>query len=294
MADSRPDYEIRKEEIRNDLVRNPITEPLYSRIRDQPAEPVNIMIDVNMQFYRGRESAFAEVIDIATEALSRKNITDLNDLQIPESVGSSANPYMSGRLPGFVIQEMIRLDAERARARTEAPRREEAGRIEAEAPARPEAPPIKIAPYTAIYRIWENFPVHPLIDRSIMTVKADAARRAFMAEGRNIVWAVIDSGVDNMHDHFKEAATLDVKLPSSISISPFPMAKAHSRRWSTNLATVRMWRASSLVVCLRPGNRMSRRSAPSAAAWIRSRTSWKTSRRWTASPEWRPFARSSA
>ena len=94
-----------------------------------------------------------------------------------------------------------------------APQREAAVRAEADAPARAEAPPTNLAPYIAMYRIWENFSVHPLIDRSISTVKADAARRAFLAEGKDIVWAVIDSGVDKMHEHFKDAATLDVKLP---------------------------------------------------------------------------------
>ncbi len=54
----------------------------------------------------------------------------------------------------------------------------------------------------AIYRIWPDFPVQPLIDRSCSTVKADAARRSYSAEGRGIVWAVIDSGIDASHPHF--------------------------------------------------------------------------------------------
>jgi serine protease AprX len=208
MADDDASYDIRK-----DLVRNVITEPLYSKILESPTAPMNIIIDVNLQYHQGRENAFRAVIAIANAALAGKNVTDLTGLQIPESVGSSANPFMSARLPGFVVQEMVRLDAERARKQVETPRREEAERVEAAAPARPQAPPTRPAPYTAIYRIWENFPVLPLIDRSISTVKADAARRAFMAEGRDIVWAVIDSGVDKMHEHFKDAATLDIQLP---------------------------------------------------------------------------------
>ncbi|HXQ54851.1 MAG TPA: peptidase S8, partial [Actinomycetes bacterium] len=47
----------------------------------------------------------------------------------------------------------------------------------------------------AIYRIWPDFPVHPLIDASCATVKADAARRSFDASGRGITWAVLDSGI---------------------------------------------------------------------------------------------------
>jgi serine protease AprX len=53
-----------------------------------------------------------------------------------------------------------------------------------------------------IYRIWPDFPVKPLIDRSVATVKADAAVRAYAATGANIVWAVIDSGIESNHLHF--------------------------------------------------------------------------------------------
>lgn len=54
----------------------------------------------------------------------------------------------------------------------------------------------------AIYKVWPDFPVQALIDRSTITVKADAAIRAFDATGSQIVWAVIDSGVDGQHIHF--------------------------------------------------------------------------------------------
>ena len=60
----------------------------------------------------------------------------------------------------------------------------------------------------AIYRIWPDFEVGPLIDKSCSTVKADAARRSYDAAGRGIVWAVIDSGIDKNHPHFKQYATL--------------------------------------------------------------------------------------
>jgi serine protease AprX len=60
----------------------------------------------------------------------------------------------------------------------------------------------------AIYRIWPDFPVQPLIDKSCSTVKADAARRSYDAAGRGIVWAVIDSGIDQSHPHFRRYETL--------------------------------------------------------------------------------------
>jgi serine protease AprX len=60
----------------------------------------------------------------------------------------------------------------------------------------------------AIYRIWPDFPVQALIDRSGTTVKADAAGRSYDAMGRGITWAVVDSGVDAGHPHFARG-TLD-------------------------------------------------------------------------------------
>ena len=54
----------------------------------------------------------------------------------------------------------------------------------------------------AIYHIWPDFRVLPLIDQSIAIIKADAARRSYDAAGEQITWAVIDSGIDKNHPHF--------------------------------------------------------------------------------------------
>ena len=57
-----------------------------------------------------------------------------------------------------------------------------------------------------IYRIWPDFPVKPHTDRSISTIKADAAIRSYDATGADITWAVIDSGIDGNHPHFGNPA----------------------------------------------------------------------------------------
>jgi subtilisin family serine protease len=54
----------------------------------------------------------------------------------------------------------------------------------------------------AIFRVWPDYTLYPQIDRSAPTVKADAAWRSYDARGHNIVWAVIDSGIDACHPHF--------------------------------------------------------------------------------------------
>lgn len=65
----------------------------------------------------------------------------------------------------------------------------------------------------AIYRIWPDFPIRPLINKSLATVKADAAHTAFTARGSGIVWAVVDSGIETGHPHFQIHQTLEVSPP---------------------------------------------------------------------------------
>jgi subtilisin family serine protease len=55
---------------------------------------------------------------------------------------------------------------------------------------------------SVVYRIWEDSDVSVTLNKSLVTVKADAAQRAFHALGKNIVWAVLDSGVQKGHPHF--------------------------------------------------------------------------------------------
>ena len=81
--------------------------------------------------------------------------------------------YVFGRLRGDLIQELVRKDRDRAeRARSEDERK------------------------PALYRIWPDFEVSRMTHRSLATVKADAARNAFSAFGHDIVWAVLDSGIE--------------------------------------------------------------------------------------------------
>src|SRR5581483_7353046 len=65
----------------------------------------------------------------------------------------------------------------------------------------------------AIYHIWPDFKLKRLINRSVSTVKADAAHNAFAAFGDGIVWAVIDSGIDGTHPHFKKHKNLVLPEP---------------------------------------------------------------------------------
>jgi subtilisin family serine protease len=57
---------------------------------------------------------------------------------------------------------------------------------------------------SVVYRIWEDQAISTTLTKSVSTVKADAAQRAFQALGEGIVWAVLDSGIQGDHPHFAQ------------------------------------------------------------------------------------------
>jgi len=64
-------------------------------------------------------------------------------------------------------------------------------------------------PSRTIYRIWPDYRMRAHIDRSVTTIKADAATRSYATSGQGIVWAVIDSGIDKDHPHFAGGTVTD-------------------------------------------------------------------------------------
>jgi hypothetical protein len=64
-----------------------------------------------------------------------------------------------------------------------------------------------------IFQIWSDHEIRATLTRSLVTVKADAAQRAFRAVGEGIVWAVLDSGIDANHPHFAEFKNLELPRP---------------------------------------------------------------------------------
>jgi len=63
--------------------------------------------------------------------------------------------------------------------------------------------------HSSIFRIWPDYILRPHLDRSLTTVKADAALRTYHTTGTGVVWAVIDSGIDGDHAHFSAGTLTD-------------------------------------------------------------------------------------
>ncbi|MBA2474082.1 MAG: S8 family serine peptidase [Pseudonocardiales bacterium] len=53
-----------------------------------------------------------------------------------------------------------------------------------------------------VFRVWPDYTLHPHLDRSVSTIKSDAAVRSYAATGDGVIWAVLDSGIDQHHPHF--------------------------------------------------------------------------------------------
>ena len=53
-----------------------------------------------------------------------------------------------------------------------------------------------------VKRIWRNEAKRALLDTSIATIHAGAAHAGYQALGRDIAWAVLDSGINAEHPHF--------------------------------------------------------------------------------------------
>jgi serine protease AprX len=66
------------------------------------------------------------------------------------------------------------------------------------------------------------------MNRSISTINADIAQTEFGARGQGIVWAVVSTGVESSHPHFKPHRSLS--LPDGLSHWDFSDVDARARR----------------------------------------------------------------
>jgi serine protease AprX len=144
-----------------------ISIPLLRQLEDSEHEgDHDVVIDLNLEYKTGRDSARRDAMEVIERAEKKLDKHPGRGVNVDKT--ELSDQYVFARLDAEVIREAVRLDEGRA-----------------------------------IYRIWPDFPINPLVVKSISTVKADAARAAFAALGDDIVWAVLDSGIRRDHPHFK-------------------------------------------------------------------------------------------
>ena len=181
------------------LDRTVIAIPLLDRITGKaaargeriPPEPWDVIIDLNLLYPGGRTAARERVIQLLNDIVSRD---PLPGQDIHKHKSRLSHQYIFARLGGRAIQALVSADGVGGRT--------EVKDVQAQATAG-----------NAVYRIWPDFPIARLTTKSISTVKADAAHNAFAALGADIVWAVMDSGIDGTHPHFVKHNNLELDAP---------------------------------------------------------------------------------
>jgi serine protease AprX len=163
-----------------------------------------VIIDLNLEHPGGRETARKWVLDNIEPAKEAARVRDAGQ-EVHLEKDQLNSQYVFARLEARAIQKLVELDMAEARAEAEKRRR---AADDASSKAA-----IDAVKFRAIFHVWPDFVVSATINKSIATVKADAAQQSFSALGAGITWAVMDSGIDNSHQHFKKYANIDPESP---------------------------------------------------------------------------------
>ena len=193
-----------RERLQRTLIKAVIALPLLDKINRQgtaqeaEAPSFEVIIDVHLDYPDGRKAAREWILNTLA-ALMKTNVA--TDPRLKFAKNQDQPQYIFASLTADTLRKLVACDDPSAPD---------------QAPEGAASIPSKAVPKTlpdqkprAIYQIWEDFEVSALISVSVATVKADAARAAFKAAGRDIVWAVVDSGIDGDHPHFKRYKNLE-------------------------------------------------------------------------------------
>src|SRR5271165_1800589 len=176
----------------DNMIRTVISVPMLDKIDADEDKVQSVLVELNINYSGGRPQAKDRVAKLIEDAI--KDCKDSAEQElISEWKTNTSEQYVYAKLKGKTIRRLAELDQQ----------------------ARPEADQDQDKDWRAIYHIWPDFIVRAQIWRSVATVKADACRRSFDTQGRGIVWAIFDSGIDGKHPHFIKHSNLI--LPSGLS-----------------------------------------------------------------------------
>ena len=210
--DSQKDPRNRKEFDPKNLWNSVIAIPLQKTI-DEEKSPIAVVIDLNLDCRGGRKAAKEKV---------KRLIGMLGEGFWNEGKNGISDQYVFAELPGTAIRELVVLDQTHQFEESETASPE----LEPTTPGpgqKPQSDRVRVTHTAtgqkrvgkeecAIHRVWPDFKIRANISRSISTVKADAAHKSFAAFGKDIVWAVLDSGVEQ-HQHFDLYKNLTLHPP---------------------------------------------------------------------------------
>lgn len=166
---------------------------------------IDTIIDLNLLYPKGDglKSAKRKAITLLKKILKRVD-SDITGPRVDLPKSKYAYQHVFARLTGNQIRELLK---------------------ESDGPLRGKSA-------TSIYKIWLDDDIQPFMNKSLATIKADAAQIAYSASGEGICWAVLDSGIDGEHPHFEMHGNLDLPEPlhhfdfASEKVRKIPMSES--------------------------------------------------------------------
>lgn len=178
---------------------------------DRAPDLYKVIIDINLEHHCGRSEARQCVRDMVKQIISKHNI-DPKKQGINKEKSKLSQQYLFATFSAGIIQELVDLDKipeqQKSVAEAEADIHDKLNADE-----KPATAATAHIHSQAIYRIWPDFSIKALVLKTISTVKANAAHNSFGAWGEDIVWAVLDSGIDEHHPHFSKHHNLKIDNP---------------------------------------------------------------------------------
>jgi len=171
------------------LDRTVIAIPLLNWFKDpeRKGEVFDIVVDLNLNYHDGlrgaREAVEKRIDHIIASRQTTGKARRMSRSTVGDDMQEEVTQYVFAALNADAIRELARPDSKVSREDR------------------------------AIHHIWPDFPLKTLINKSISTVKADAAHNSFAAGGAGVVWAVVDSGIDGSHPHFVKHKNLQLTAP---------------------------------------------------------------------------------
>jgi serine protease AprX len=171
------------------LDRTVIAIPLLNWFKDpeRKGDVFDIVVDLNLNFRDGLRGARTVVEKRIDHLIASRQTTGkarrMSRSTVDEDMQTEVAQYVFAALDANAIRDLAKPDSRRSREER------------------------------AIHHIWPDFPLKTLINKSISTVKADAAHNSFAAGGAGVVWAVVDSGIDGSHPHFVKHKNLQLTPP---------------------------------------------------------------------------------
>jgi serine protease AprX len=166
-----------------------IARPLQEQMQDSGEERLSVVAELRNTFPGGTAAAADHV----------RGLVDA-----PDGVGEVIGSYLTLHLTAEQIRALVRADVT-SEARTPPQRPGDGAGTPTGGPGTEGS-----SPRAAIHRLWPNFSTGALIHRTVVTTKCQAVHRAFDGLGQDIVWAVLDSGIDATHAHFAKHGNLEL------------------------------------------------------------------------------------